>query len=315
MRGSTTPAPTPKTSAAAKAAAAIPVPVTPVDAMYEARLVSNKLSALLSSLDHPGAARKCRWHHAQAVGLSDAHRAAIAWIIAEEVMDSRGGRSRVKQLWLDSVTTGTKLTGKDQALLVAFIGDVFGVPGKPKSADHLAGHVGEWLWYLHARDLADPSRAILWLEPPKFTVTEQGADGLVIYSATGASTTFFRLWETKKHTGAGPVSNATGKAYGQVAKRANEYLAKLTGPLSLTAGAVGDLGKEIADLWIDADPRAGVGVSVASDKMPPPSRCFTTMGSHFASFNQPGQLEGLLVSVEDLDQIAVTVREYLWTAL
>jgi hypothetical protein len=25
--------------------------------------------------------------------------------------------------------------------------------------------------------------------------------------------------------------------------------------------------------------------------------------------------EGLLVSVDDLDQIAVTVREYLWTAL
>jgi hypothetical protein len=32
-------------------------------------------------------------------------------------------------------------------------------------------------------------------------------------------------------------------------------------------------------------------------------------------FDQPGQLEGLLVSVEELDQIAVTVREYLWTAL
>lgn len=116
MSGSTTtPAPTPKPSAAAKAAAAIPVPVTPVEAMDSARLVSNKLSAFLStSLAYAGAAGKCRWHHAKAIGLSDAHRAAIAWIIAEEVIDSRGGLSRVKQLWLDSITNGTKLTGKDR---------------------------------------------------------------------------------------------------------------------------------------------------------------------------------------------------------
>ncbi len=316
MSGSMTPVPTPPTSARAKAAAAVPVCVNPADAREAARLVSNRLSTFVSSsLAHAGGAGKCRWHHVKAIGLSDANRAAIAWIIAEEVMDSRGGRSRVKQLWVDSVTTGAKLAGKDRALLVAFIGDVFGVPGKPKSADHLSGHVGEWLWYLHARDLSDPSRTVLRLDPPKFTVTEQGADGLIIYSATATGTTFFRLWETKKHTGTGPVSDATGKAYGQLITRANEYLAKLTGPLSLTPGAVGDLAKEIADLWIDADPRAGVGVSVASDKMPPPSTCFTTMGSHFASLNEPGQLEGLLVSVEDLDQIAVTVRECLWTVL
>ncbi|WP_396912746.1 hypothetical protein [Mycolicibacterium sp.] len=293
-----------------------PISVTAVDARLAASGASNKLGAFLSSsLAHAGGPGKCRWHHAKAVGLSDVHRAAIAWIIAEEVMHSRGGLSRVKQVWIDAVATGTKLAGTDQELLKAFISDVFGLPGQPKSADHLIGHVGEWLWYLHARDMSDPSRTILRLEPPKFTVTEQGADGLVIYSSTATGTTFFRLWETKKQTGNGAVSAATNKAYTQVGRRAKEYLAKLTAPLSLTPGEVGDIGKEIADLWLLADPRAGVGVSVASDRVPPPSTCFTTMGSHFAKFKQPGQLEGLLVSVEDLHQIAVTVREYLWTAL
>jgi hypothetical protein len=257
---------TPKMGAAVAVAR---VPVDAVEAMKSARSVANKLDALLSSsLAHAGAAHTCRWHHVKAIGLTDAQRAAVAWIIAEEVMESRGGRSRVKQLWLDSVTTGTKLIGRDRDLLAAFVNDVFGVPGKSKSLDHLTGHVGEWLWYLHARDLLDPSRTILRLEPPKFTVTEQGADGLVLYTETGTGTTFFRLWETKKHTGVGSISNATGKAYTQVSKRAEEYLAKLTAPLSLSPGAVGDLGKELADLWIDGDPRAGVGVSVASDKVP-----------------------------------------------
>lgn len=305
-----------RVSAAEKAAAATPVPITARDAMASARLASNDLNAFLpTSLAHAGAAGKCRWHHAKAIGLSDASRAAIAWIVAEEVMNSRGGLSRVKQIWIDSITEGTKLTGKDRALFVAFIGDVFGLPGNTKSADHLTGHIGEWLWYLHARGLADPSRKILRLEPPKFTVTEQGADGLVFYEATASHTPFFRLWETKKHTGAGTISSVTNKAYGQVTKRATEYLAKLTAPLSLTPGEVGELAKAMVDLWIDADPRAGLGVSVTSDQVPPPSVCFTTMGSHFAGFNQPGQLEGLLVSVENLDQIAVTVRGYLWTAL
>lgn len=315
MSASTT-TPPPNRGAAATSAAIFPISVVPVDAMQAARMAQNNVGAFLStSLVQEGAAGICRWHHAKAVGLSDAHRAAIAWIVAEEVMHSRGGESRVKQMWIDAVVAGEKLTGADRELLCAFVGDVFGVPGQPKSVDHLIGHVGEWLWYLHARDISDPSRAILRLEPPKFTVTEQGADGLVIYSSTASGTAFFRLWETKKQTGSGAVSSAANKAYQQVAQRAKEYLAKLTAPLSAIPGAVGELGKEIAELWINADPRAGVGVSVASDRVPPPSACFTTMGSHFPLFNQPGQLEGLLVTVEDLEQIAVTVREYLWTAL
>jgi hypothetical protein len=58
-----------------------------------------------------------------------------------------------------------------------------------------------------------------------------------------------------------------------------------------------------------------VGVSVTSDKVPPPAACFTTMGSRFPQFPHAGQLEGLLITVEDLTEVAVTVREYLWTVL
>lgn len=98
------------------------------------------------------------------------------------------------------------------------------------------------------------------------------------HSSSASGTTSFRLWETKKQTGSGAVSATSNKAYTQVAKRAKEYLANLTAPLSHMPGAVGDLGKEIADLWLDADARAGVEVSVASDRVPPPATCCTTMG-------------------------------------
>lgn len=71
----------------------------------------------------------------------------------------------------------------------------------------------------------------------------------------------------------------------------------------------------MVELWVNSDERVGVGVGVATDRLPPMSQCFTTMGNYFPDLAEAGQLEGLLVTVEELWELAVTVREYLWTAL
>lgn len=296
-----------------------PVPI-PVDAVTAARFASNQANRLTNlmttSLVHTGAPGACRWHHAKAVGMSDDGRAALAWIVADNVMKSRGGNSTAHALWRNAAMSGIKLTGTDLIVVQAFMEDVFGLRGQPKAMDHIVGHVGEWIWYLHASELAEDTRTILWIEPPKFSVTEPGADGLIVYASIADGGSFFRLWEMKKKTGSGgTVSGTVGEAYQQLTKYATKYLAKLTASLSREPGTVGAIGRELVELWVNASDRAGVGVSVATDRVPPPARCFSTMGSHFDQFGSPGQLEGLLLTVEDLPQVAATVREYLWTAL
>jgi hypothetical protein len=294
-----------------------PMPCPASQAMLRANAVSSRLDTFTTSkLEDTGVGGDCRWRHARAVGLTDENRAAIAWIIAEAVMDSRCGNSNAKTMWSTAIVNGEKLTGKDAEVVEQFIDDVFGLPGqKMRSADHLIGHVGEWLWYLHLTEVAEEHRTILHLESPKFGVTDQGADGLALYAATGDGTTSYCLWEMKKLTGAGPVSDTTGGAYRQLKRKGGKYLAKLTKGYSSQPGAVGQIGSELVELWVNSNERAGVGVSVATDRMPPEDTCFTTMGTYFPGLDKAGQLEGLLFTVEDLWQLAVTVREYLWTAL
>lgn len=314
---------TPGTAAPASVPAASP-PATPSPiavsasaARAEASLHTDQLTSILTStVVHPGGPGTARWEHATGIGLSTAARAAMAWLIADAVVKDRGGDSDAHDLWQQAALAGTKLSPGDAAVVTAFFEDVFGLPGEPeKSLDHMIGHIGEWLWYLHASELIPAGRELLYLEPPKFAVVDSGGDGFAVYRPTTPGDTFYRLWEMKKQTGGGHPSAATSTAYTQLTEHGRRYLARLTAPLSLAGGDVAELGKNLVSLWVGGSERAGLGVSVASDKVPPPAVCFTTMGTRFPQFPHPGQLEGLLVSVEDLAEIAITVREYLWTVL
>ncbi|MCF8589913.1 hypothetical protein [Gordonia liuliyuniae] len=308
-------------TSAAKAKAVVPepvpIPIPAVLALATASAQGDRLDAFTdSALDDAGIGGVCRWHSAKVLALPDDERAAIAWIVAQAVMRSRTGGNNAFDVWHTAITTKTKLSGKDARLVELFIDDVFGLPGGIKPpADHLLGHVGEWLWYLHLSEFAEDHRSILNLESPKFGVTEQGADGLALYESLTGEDTSFCLWEMKKLTGTSPMSGTTGKAYRQLRENGGKYLAKLTKSYAEQPGLVGQLGSELAELWVEQSSRAGVGVSVATDRVPPEAAPFTTMGTHFPQFDSPGQLEGLLLTVEDLWQLAVTVRKYLWTAL
>lgn len=303
------------TSASATAKTHIPA-VTAVAAEAEAAAHHGKLTSFLTITQKtPPTSQKCTWHLSTAVGLSPVERAAIAWIIAEAAMKYRGGNSIVYPTWRTAALTGVKLTGTHREVVMAFVDSVFGLPPKGKSEDHLVGHVAEWMWYLHACESVDPARTPVVLEPPKFNVTEPGADGFVVFRETVTGEHHYRLWELKKHTAAGSVSSTVATAYNQLRTNAMRYLAQQVSIYSTAEGPVGELCSKLVEFWLESHERAGAGVGVTSATIPPPSACFTTMGRQFPGFDKPGQLEGLLLAVEDLLDIAKDVRGYLWIVL
>lgn len=269
----------------------------------------------MTSQVQPAAAGKCAWRRGTVEGLTDVDRAALAWMVATAVMEHRCGASSAYDLWRTSAIEGASLRGRDRDIVAAFVAGVFGLPPDGKSEDHLIGHVAEWIWYLHAMETVDPVRSIAILEPPKFNVTEPGADGFVVYLDTGNGSPHFRLWEIKQHVGGAALSRTVGAAYRQISSEATRYLAQLTSIHAETPGVVGELCSRLVDAWVDAAPSAGAGVSVASKTVPAPTRCFSTMGNYFPRLNNAHQLEGLIVAVDDLAGFGRYVREYLWTAL
>lgn len=286
------------------------------DAERVARSYGGKLTSLIATAQktQPGPGT-CVWFLGTVIGVGERERAAIAWIIADAVMTNRAGSSRAGELWRSAALAGTRLSGRDRENVSAFLDGVFGLPPEGKSETHVIGHVAEWLWYLHARETVHESRTVALLDPPKFNVTEPGGDGFVVFSDAATAETSFRLWEIKQHVGGSALSATVGTAYKQLSTNATRYLAQLTGIHSTQPGSVGELCKQLVDFWIDCSHRAGVGVSVASATTPAPATCFSTMGKHFPRFTQAGQLEGLLLAVEDLPGLARDVRGYLWTVL
>lgn len=299
-------------------AGSTPAAVTISAADAEARAVDHArllTSFFTISQKAPPAAQTCTWHLETAIGLSAEDRAAVAWLIADAAMKRRGGASKVHAAWRGAALAGTKLTGHDHELVASFIDSVFGLPPDGKSEDHLVGHVAEWMWFLTTSETVDPARTPVLLEAPKFNVTEPGADGFIVFHQTATDDHHFRLWELKKHTGASPVSSTVSTAYTQLETKAMRYLAQQVSTHSLIEGPVGELCSMLGEFWLECHERAGVGVGVTTATTPPPTSCFTTMGQRFPGLDKPGQLEGLLLAVEDLLELAKDVRGYLWTVL
>jgi hypothetical protein len=230
-------------------------------------------------------------------------------------MQSRcGGATGIYALWEDAALAGTTLTGTDRLKVLSFTTAVFGSPENKPNEHHVQGHVAEWLWYLLTKERQEKDRTIQLLDPPKFSVTEGGGDGFIVWSDKNTNH-FFRLWELKKHVSNSHVSATINTAYKQLSEHGARYLAQLVGTHSLKSGDVGTLCAALVDLWVDADSRAGVGVAVTSATIPAPSRSFTKMGNKFPSFDKPGQLEGVLSTIEDFHALAEDVRRFICAPL
>jgi len=281
-----------------------------------AAAAGDRLSHFVTSVQKgANAAGKCSYHLVTLAGLSADERAAASWIIAKAIMRSRCGHVGSNyQLWETAALSGQSLSGKDRDKIQAFTSAVFADPGAKHNDDHVQGHVAEWFWYLLTKERAEPTRTIEFLETPKFSVTEPGGDGFVVWRQAGSGLTF-RLWELKKHASSAAVSATVGTAYTQLGKHGRRYLAQLVGVHSSKPGDLGALCALLVDLWVDGDDRAGLGVGVTSATVPGPNRCFGSMGKRFPDFTAPGQLEGLLFTVEDFQDLAAEVRRFVCSAL
>ncbi|MEV7068861.1 hypothetical protein AB0N97_39730 [Streptomyces collinus] len=265
----------------------------------------------------------CPW---QLIGFTseDAQaRGTLAWIIADAIVKSRSGPSPAYQLWRDAALKERKLEGLEARSVAAVVRSVFGLPPRGTDAkDHPPGYVGEWLWYLLTKEEQLKDHQLVLLEPPDWGVTGGGGDGFAAHrvparAGTGSDTMLiFKLWELKKFTGTeGSVSSTISKAASQLAKRGDEYIAKVCWSNQNETGELGQLMAELAELWMRGDPRGGAGISVSTNTRSVPNQAFSQLAGRLPQLNQPDQLRGLMVAMDDFTAFAEQVKGYLWTAL
>jgi hypothetical protein len=270
------------------------------------------LSDLLNVQDGPRRG-SCVW----TTGKLDGTELAIdqaAWVVAEAAMRERcKGAAANFDLWHDAATGGRTLSPDERSRVEPFIRTGFGLPGRELPPDHLQGYVAEFVWFLVTCERVPQGRTLEMLKGPEFHVTGPGGDGLAIYESGGGH--IFRLWEIKKHHGTSHVSSTVSRAYKQLIRNATEYLAQLTALAEHQAEDVAALLSQLVDLWIDGDARAGAGVAVSTSNAKHPTRCFGNMASQFPRLARPGQLEGLVVGLDDLPRFADRVKVKVWSAL
>jgi hypothetical protein len=239
---------------------------------------------------------------------------AAAWLLADAAMVLRCGTSPALELWRARARGGPPLTDRQRRSVDVFLTSAFRLPGQPEVPDHLQGYVAELLWYVLAGELAAAGRQLVHVEAPSFHVTEPGGDGLVVWELTDGMLVF-RLWEIKKHHGASQLSRTVRRACQQLSDRGAEYLAKYTAVGSHAHdGALGALSAALPDLWMDDDPRAGAGVSLAtSADRAPKRRCFGTLPTSFPTMANGGRLEGLVLAIGDFPAFAARVQECVWS--
>jgi hypothetical protein len=255
------------------------------------------------------------WTHCRPATLDTADRARLASALAEQIARVRAGaNARVRHLWLAKrADPSIEHSEKDLRLLEAHLLENVGTPSAPAHITHLQGLVVEHLWYalMHTDNgvLGAPVR----VEEPSWSVIDSGLDGLVIYRRQ--SELVFRLWELKWHGTDDPVRDTVSVACRQLKANALKYLARHAKVREHEPDPeLRQLYVKMADMWIDADDRAGVGVGVATAADPDLERAFESV-ARLLRFEDDVQREGLVAEVPEFTAFAELVREELWRGL
>lgn len=263
--------------------------------------------------DGVGAAGKCEWSSHVATNLTADETGALAWVLIDTIMKARfGPAAQLYATWRDHTLAGEEIPSPTNDIIASFVEPVFGRPDKPKSVDHLHGHIGEWLWHLLTKD----SPAVRVQPDPKGDVTDSGSDGFSIYAmSTGALR--FRLWESKKYTGSGSPSTSLNKAYQQLANDGQRFVAKIVGSLTPASNHTDEVVTfitEVPEAWVRGDECVGAGVTLTTNKALT-KKPFKKMADGLPLLDKPGQLRGLATSINCYDELAMLVRSYAWIAL
>lgn len=285
--------------------------------MTAAESAASEAPARLSDvlvLDRRGGANRCQWLRGHLSHPSTESRRAAVAIVADAAVrwQCRGAVQRY-DAWRQAVEDGTRLSEDQSRKLVPFIRPAFGLPTRELPTDHLQGHVAEHVWYILAQENLPNDLTLRMIEGPSFSVTTPGGDGLAVYQRNDA-VLVFRLWEIKKHESTMHLSRTVARAYTQLDKSADVYLAELTTLAGTYEPEIAELYAALSDLWIDRDERAGAGVAVSTSDSHLPDRCFGTMHKSFPDFGVE-QMHGLVVSLGDFPAFASAVRDRVWSAL
>ncbi|WP_240361443.1 MULTISPECIES: hypothetical protein [unclassified Streptomyces] len=268
-----------------------------------------------------GIGQQCPWDLITFDDPTDERLSAAAWIIADAIMRARTGLDTpAYDLWRNATLAGTPLAEPSKSHVLSYAKPVFRPsPGKLKGKSHgVPGYVSEWLWYLLTAELPpETDRTVEILLVPSTTVTDSGVDGFIIHRLTGTPAQFeYRMWETKKYTGADDDVDPTIRgAWQQLHTNGADYLAAIAwGDKHLAPDSRGFI-STLVPRWLNADPSSNGGVSVAINESATPDKAFHTSHDHLPTHTHPGALNGLIVAVDDFEAFATTVREYVWTAL
>lgn len=265
-------------------------------------------------LDRKGAANRCQWLRGRLADPPAVNQRTAITIVADAAVrwQCRGAVQHY-EAWRQAVADDTQLSVDQRQKLAPFIKPAFGLPARELPADHLQGHVAEYVWYILAQENLPAGLTLRTLEGPSFSVTTPGGDGLAVYQRRDA-VLVFRLWEIKKHDSAMHLSRTVARAYKQLDKNAEVYLAELTTLADTYESEIAQLYAGLSDLWIDRDERAGAGVAVSTSDGHLPVRCFGTMHNSFPDLSNE-QLQGLVVALGDFPVFARAVRDQVWSAL
>jgi hypothetical protein len=265
-------------------------------------------------LERRGASNRCQWLRGQLSSPSASNQqTAVAFVADAAVKWQCRGAGQHYGSWSKAVAQNSQLSATESRRLAPFIKPAFGLPGDPVPADHLQGHVAEYVWYILAQENLPAGLTLRAIEGPSFSVTTPGGDGLAIYQRND-SVLVFRLWEIKKHESTAHISRTVSRAYKQLKEKAEFYLAQLTTLADSYESEVAQLYAALSDLWLDRDERAGAGVAVSTSDRHLPRRCFGTMHMSFPDLAVE-QMAGLVVALGDFPAFARLVRDRIWSAL
>lgn len=270
--------------------------------------------------DHDGGT--CVWslHSLVEVEVPAEHVQALAAELAELFVRDRCS-PRAARLWLEVRDTRHVLEPHERKLLNAYIEPTFGLPteGDEEAPEeipqHVQGGIAEQLWYYLQREY-QAEESIVYLHKPDLGSTKQGGDSLAIHRYDDGLA--FRLWELKK-CDARRLQPTLDKAYTQLTAKGARYLAQLALPNEFVLDArdaeLAEFFGQLPELWVDANPRAGAGVSVAIPDRLIPAGCFDDFPGRFPDFRDPRQLRGALTALGDFRSFVLQVREEVWKGL
>lgn len=243
---------------------------------------------------------------------SDSDDDELTALLAEDIVLYRVGRRQdLADVWR-AQRAGESAGNPLATLLRALVEPATGSILAPRSGDHTEALVAEHLWYALSRaDMADLPVIEIW--GPSFDVTDPGGDGLVVH---GPEELTYRLWEIKKYAGGGHITKTGVAAIRQLRREALKYLArfKQLGEY-LPDEQLAELHSHLLDTWLDADPVASAGVSVASSNSAVRTECFKRLPVVFPAFVTPRRLRARANSLADFRAFSVKVIGQIWTGL